>query len=100
MTQVQVTKWREIPSMIVAKDGEDQVKISLPQRFQEAIDEAAMRLGDEDADSYMNGWVRDSWETVAGSPTTAAEALAAELETKWTPEALLALLDSYGAAQQ
>ena len=86
--------------MIVAKDGEDQVKISLPQRFQEAIDEAAMRLGEDDADSYINGWVLDSWETVAGSATTAAEALAADLETKWTPEALLALLDSYGAAQQ
>ena len=39
--------------MIVAKDGEDQVKISLPQRFQEAIDEAAMRLGEDDADSYI-----------------------------------------------
>ena len=100
MTEIQVTKWREIPSMIVAKEGEDQVKISLPQRFQEAIDEAAMRLGDDDADSYMNGWIRDSWVTVAGSPTTAAEALAAELETKWAPAALAALLDCYGAAQQ
>jgi len=99
VTEIQVTKWREIPSMIVAKEGEDQVKISLPQRFQEAIDEAAMRLGDDDADSYMNGWVRDSWETVAGSATTAAEALAAELETTWTPEAIAALLDSYGAPQ-
>ncbi len=99
MTQIQVTKWRDIPSMIVAKDGDDQVKISLPQRFQEAIDEAAMRLGDDDADSYMNGWVRDSWLTVTGSPTTAAEALAAELETTWTPEAIAVLLDSYGAPQ-
>jgi hypothetical protein len=86
--------------MIVAKEGEDQVKISLPPRFQEAIDEAAMRLGEADADAYMNGWTRDSWETVAGSPTTAAEALAAELEANWTLEALAALLDSYGAVQQ
>ena len=97
MTEIQITKWRDIPSMIVAKDGEDQVKISLPARFQEAIDEAAMRLGEADADAYMNGWTRDSWETVAGLPTTAAEALAAELEAKWTLEALAALLDSYGA---
>ena len=100
MTEIQITKWRDIPSMIVAKDGEDQVKISLPARFQEAIDEAAMRLGEADADAYMNGWTRDSWETVAGSPTFAAEALAAELEAKWTLEALAALLDSYGAALQ
>ena len=56
MTEIQITKWRDIPSMIVAKDGEDQVKISLPARFQEAIDEAAMRLGEADADAYMDGW--------------------------------------------
>jgi hypothetical protein len=72
MTEIQITKWRDIPSMIVAKDGEDQVKISLPARFQEAIDEAAMRLGEADADAYMDGWTRDSWETVAGSATSAA----------------------------
>ncbi|MGY9024315.1 MAG: virulence factor [Candidatus Nanopelagicales bacterium] len=99
MTEIQITKWRDIPSMIVAKDGEDQVKISLPARFQEAIDEAAMRLGEADADAYMDGWTRDSW-AVAGSVTSAAEALAAELETKWTPAALAVLLDSYGAVQQ
>ena len=100
MTEIQITKWRDIPSMIVAKDGEDQVKISLPARFQEAIDEAAMRLGESDADAYMDGWTRDSWDAVAGSATSAAEALAAELETKWTPAALAVLLDSYGAVQQ
>jgi hypothetical protein len=100
MTEIQITKWRDIPSMIVAKDGENQVKILLPARFQEAIDEAAMRLGEADADAYMNGWTRDSWAAVAGSATSAAEALAAELESKWTPVALAVLLDSYGAVQQ
>ena len=100
MTEIQITKCRDIPSMIVAKDGEDQVKISLPARFQEAIYEAAMRLADAAAAAYMDGCPRDSSDTVAAPPTSAAEALAAELETKWAPAALAALLDSYGAAQQ
>ncbi|NCG01911.1 MAG: hypothetical protein GWP22_00385 [Actinomycetales bacterium] len=100
MTEIQITKWRDVPSMIVAKDGEDQVKISLPARVQGAIDEAAMRMGETDADAYMDGWTRDSWEAVAGSATSAAEALAAPLETKWTPAALALLLDSYGAVQR
>ena len=59
-----------------------------------------MRLGEADADAYMDGWTRDSWAAVAGSATSAAEALATELETKWTPVALAVLLDSYGAVQQ
>ena len=45
MTEFQVTSWRDIPSMVASRDGDEIVKIPLHQRCQEAIDEAAMRLG-------------------------------------------------------
>lgn len=96
MTEVQVTRWREIPSMVVARDGDEVVKVPLAARFQEAIDEAAMRLGDTDADAYLEGWTRDPWQVMAGSAAQAADAVTAELEATWTPDALAALLDSYG----
>ena len=54
-------RWREIPSMVMARDGADTIKVMLPARFQEAIDEAAMRLGEIDADAYTAGWNRDPW---------------------------------------
>ena len=38
MAEVQVTRWREIPSMVTARDGDDVVKVQLPARFQEAIE--------------------------------------------------------------
>ena len=46
MTEYQVTRWRELPSMVTAREGEEVVKAELAGRFQRAIDEAAMRLGD------------------------------------------------------
>ena len=49
VTEYQITSWRELPSLVVARDGDDVVKVSLPSRIQEAIDEAAMRLGEADA---------------------------------------------------
>ncbi len=61
MTEFQVTSWRDIPSMVASRDGDEIVKIPLHQRCQEAIDEAAMRLGDVDADAYLAGWVRSEW---------------------------------------
>jgi hypothetical protein len=96
VSELQVTRWREIPSFLSVRDGDAVVKVQLPPRFQEAIDEAAMRLDAVDSDAYMEGWTRDPWTSVAGSPSTAAESAAAELEARWTVEALAALLDSYG----
>lgn len=100
MTEVQITRWREIPSLVTAREGDELAKVPLPPRFQEAIDEAAMRLAAIDADAYMAGWIRDPWLAVAGSPSEAAETAAAELEAQWSPEALNALLDSLGPATE
>lgn len=98
MTETQVTRWREIPSMVAARDGDELVKAQLPARFQEAIDEAAMRLGETDAEAYMAGWARDPWAPAEGTPAEAAEGLVAALEAEWTPEMLAARLDAYGEA--
>ena len=45
MSEYQITYWREIPSMVVAREGDETARAQLAQRFQEAIDEAAMRVG-------------------------------------------------------
>ena len=53
MTEYQITSWHQIPSMVVARNGDDIAKVQLAARFQEAIDEAAMRMGETDADAYL-----------------------------------------------
>jgi hypothetical protein len=55
MSEFQITRWHQIPSMVIARESEQVIKIMLPTRFQEAIDEAAMRMGEIDADAYISG---------------------------------------------
>lgn len=93
MAEVQITYWRDIPSMVAAREGDDIVKVPLAQRFQEAIDEAAMRLGDTDSDAYLAGWTRSDWEAVSTDPGTAAAQASATLEEQWDDAALTAYLD-------
>jgi hypothetical protein len=96
VAEVQVTRWREIPSMVAAREGDETVKVQLPTRFQEAIDEAAMRLSAVDADAYLAGWIRDPWRAVAGSASQAAASVAAELDAQWSEQAIADLLDALG----
>jgi len=37
MSEYQIMRWREIPSMVVARSGETTIKIMLASRFQEAL---------------------------------------------------------------
>ncbi len=78
--------------MVVARNGDEQVKVLLDQRFQDAIDQAAMLLGDTDADDYLAGWTRDPWSITTGSPVAAAASAASALEDEWTPERIAAYL--------
>ncbi len=89
-------RWREIPSMVVARSGDTTIKVMLASRFQEAIDEAAMRLGEIDADAYTNGWNRDPWVEASDAPDVLAARIAQELEVELSEEKLTALLDSLG----
>ena len=82
--------------MVVARSGDTTIKVMLASRFQEAIDEAAMRLGAIDADAYTNGWNRDPWVVASNAPDVLAARIAQELEVELNEEKLTALLDSLG----
>ena len=97
MSEYQIMRWREIPSMVVARSGETTIKIMLASRFQEAIDEAAMRLGEIDADAYTAGWNRDPWAEAECAPDVVAAQIVEKLEVEFSEEKITALLDSLGA---
>ncbi len=79
--------------MVVVRDGDETVKVSLANRFQEAIDEAAMRVGAADADAYLDGWIRSDWTPAEGEVSEVAERVSAELENSLDEVALQAMLD-------
>jgi hypothetical protein len=103
VAEYQITYWRELPSLVVARegfDGQSVAKTPLPQRFQEAIDEAAMRLGETDADAYLAGWRRSDWTRLDGSTADVAEQVAADLERQWPAEAVDAFLAALAAPRE
>lgn len=96
MTDYQVTRWRELPSMVAARAGDETVKTTLAPRFQEAIDEAAMRLGDTGADDYLAGWERTAWTEADGAPAEVLDRVVAELEAAWPSDRIAGYLDGLG----
>ena len=94
MSEYQVMRWREIPSMVIARSGQTQIKVALPARFQEAIDEAAMRLGATGADDYIAGWARDPWVGGDEELDLLAARITAELEAEFSEAKIAAFLDS------
>ena len=95
-SEYQVTFWRDLPSLVVARQGEHVTKSPLAPRFQEAIDEAAMRLGDTGSDDYLAGWTRGDWTAHDGSTAEVADHVVAALEDAWPADKIQTYLDSLG----
>ena len=96
VTQYQVTYWRDLPSLVVARQGEAVTKGPLAPRFQEAIDEAAMRLGAVDSEAYLDGWTRGEWTAADGGAPEVCDRVVAELEDQWPSDRLTEYLDGLG----
>jgi Virulence factor len=54
--------WRDIPAQVTAKEGRSTARAQLSDRFQEAIDAAAMRAGLIGTDAYLAEWRREARE--------------------------------------
>jgi hypothetical protein len=96
VTEFQVTLWRDLPSLVVVRDGDQVTKSPLAPRFQEAIDEAAMRLGETSSDDYLSGWTRGEWTPAAGSVIEVCDRVVADLEEQWPVDRLATYLDELG----
>lgn len=90
--------WRDIPSQVMARKGRDTRKILLSERFQEAIDRAAMRAGKGSSDAYMSEWRRETISSDDADLEAAVQARAQELEAVFSEEDLLALIRAKGVA--
>ena len=96
MAEYQITYWQEIPSMVTARAGRrNRASVELPQRFQNAIDEAAMLLGLIGTDEYLQAWRRSEWQEREGTPEEVAAIVAAELEREYTSEYIRGILRKY-----
>lgn len=88
--------WRDIPSQVMTRQGRDTRKVLLSQRFQEAIDRAAMRAGKGSSDAYMSEWRRETAPCDTEDLEATVQARAAELEQSYSDDDLLALIRAKG----
>jgi hypothetical protein len=88
MPQLTVLYWRDIPAQVIAKAGRNTAKRILNERFEKAIDRAAMRAGLRETDSYLAEWRRADPIECGADLAAEAAALAAKLEADFTDEKL------------
>lgn len=96
MAQIVTLYWRDIPSQVIAKAGRKQAKVLLGERFQEAIDRAAMRGKLRDTDSYLAHWRRGEPAPCGEDLETEAARAASEIEVAYDEARLRALVESGG----
>jgi len=99
MGSLTVISWRDIPAQVVVKRGRESAKVQLSQRFQEAVDRAAMRAGKGSSDAYLADWQRSAPRAVGDDLAAEAAAEAARLEAKFTDADLERLIRAKGLAQ-
>ena len=96
MASLIVISWRDIPAQVIVKRGREAAKVQLSQRFQEAVDRAAMRAGKGSSDAYLADWARSAPRPCGEDLQAEASAEAARLESKYSDADLERLIRAKG----
>lgn len=96
MASMIIISWRDIPAQVLVKRGRETAKVQLSQRFQEAIDRAAMRAGKGTSDAYLADWKRSPPRPCGEDLKAEAQAEAERIEAQFSDEALHEMIRSKG----
>jgi hypothetical protein len=99
MAEVTVVYWRDIPAQVIVGKGRRGSKVQLPERFEQAIDRCAMKIGAKDADAYLAEWRKIVVADLEGEPDTVAADYAAKLEAEFDTARIKTLIDAEGWAK-
>jgi len=99
MPQRTIVYWRDIPAQVIIKAGRKNAKRQMPERFEQAIDMAAMRSGASETDDYLADWRRGDPEEIAGDDLEAlADAEAARIDAEFDQDTVKVLIGNGGRA--
>lgn len=99
MQPVTVVFWRDIPAQVIVGKGRRGAKVQLNERFEQAIDRCAMKIGARDSDAYLAEWRKAAPYDVAGEQEHVAKAEAARLEADYDSETIKSLIANDGWAE-
>jgi hypothetical protein len=85
--ELTVIRWRDIPLQVVARSGRDSSRVLLPERFQEAVDAAAMSAGLIGSDDYTEQ-MRMERSPCGDDLETEARAAADGIQAEWPDDVL------------
>ncbi len=99
MADLTIVYWRDIPAQVIVGKGRRATKLPLPERFEQAIDRAAMKSGAAGTDDYLAEWRKATVTSpTTGSDADIAAAEAARLDAEYGSERLRALIENEGRA--
>jgi hypothetical protein len=98
MVDVTIVYWRDIPAQVIVGKGRRGAKTPLPERFEQAIDRAAMKIGAADTDTYLAEWRKAPAYQVEGEASEVAAAEAARLDAEYDQDRIKALIANDGWA--
>ena len=98
MPDVTIVFRRDIPAQVIVGKGRRGSKAPLPERFEQAIDRVAMKIGAKDSDAYLSEWRKAAPFEVPGEPDDIAKSEAARLDSEYDPARIKTLSDNDGWA--
>lgn len=98
MPNMTIVYWRDIPAQVIVGKGRRAAKAPLPERFEQAIDRCAMKVGAKDDDAYMAGFRKVEQGEVETDATEAAQSKAAEIDADYDQDRLKELIANDGWA--
>lgn len=96
MAKVVIVYWRDIPAQVIAGKGRRAAKVQLPERFEQAIDRAAMKSGAAETDDYLSQWRKSEPVEVSGSDQDVANAQAEALDAAYDQAKIKSLIANDG----
>ena len=97
MPNVITVYWRDIPAQVIVGKGRRAAKIQLPERFEQAIDRCAMKVGAKEDDAYLAEWRKVGPTSVGGeSDQAVAESEATRLEAEFDLDRIKTLIANDG----
>ena len=98
MPEVTIVYWRDIPDQVIVGRGRKVAKRQLAERFEQAIDRAAMKSGLAGTDDYLSEWRKVQTATTEGDPNAIADAEAERLEAEYDHKLVKTLIANNGRA--
>ena len=98
MPDVTIVYWRDIPAQVIVGKGRRGAKAPLPERFEQAIDRAAMKIGAKDSDAYLSEWRKAAPYQVEGDAADVAKSEAERIDREFDTDRIRTLIQNDGWA--